>query len=312
MLRIINILTYALIVLIVSFQSSVFAQNNKPFTLTESDSSKDNIYMTWNKNTPESEMKDDIKALNEKGITIKYSNVKRNAKDEIVAIKVEYSDRKGNKGTMELNNQKPINTIKFYKQDDEVGFGEPSNANQMYATNPFFNGNGQPEDFMKHFNFGNGGTGAQSFNFSFPDGENFGNSKSKMIIKKDGKKTLVIEDGEVVEGGDDYTKEELEEIKKNNKIEYHNGFGENFKANEFDFRSQEGLDNFKKQMEKMQLDVEKITPNKNEQELSKEELDKTKNDMIKAKEEMIKAKEEMEKAKKDLEKAKSSLKTQKA
>lgn len=305
MLRIINILTYALITLIVAIQAC-FAQDSKPFKLTESN--QDNIYMTWNKNTPESEMKDDIKALAEKGITITYADVKRNSKNEITGLKVTYADRKGNKGAMELDNQQPINTIRFYKQGDEVGFGSPSNSNGMLlAGNDLFDG----QDFMKNFNFGQGGNGTQSFSFSFPDGQGSGNStSSRIMIQKDGKKPLVIQDGEVIEGGDDYTKEELDEIKKNNKSEFH-GFGNLMDQNEFDFRNAEGLENFKKQMEKMQTDLNKSFPGK-EDNLTKEELDKTKEDMIKAKEEMIKAKKEMEKAKKDLEKAKSSLKTQKA
>jgi len=294
------------VILFAFFHFFGFAQSEKKFSLTDDSDSNDNIVMTWNKTTPESEMKDDIKALSEKGITIKYSNVKRNSKDEITAIKVEYSDRKGNSGTMELNNQKPINTIKFYKQGDEVGFGEPSNSNGMLATNDFFNSFSNGQDIMKHFNFGNGDSDMQSFNFSFPNGDNFGKSSSKIIIKKDGKKPLIIEDGEVVEGGDDYTKEEIEEIKKNNKTEFSNGNGQY----SFDLRNEADMDNFKKQMEKMQIDLEKIAPNSDKN--SQEDFDKTKAEMLKAKEEMLKAKEELEKAKKELEKAKSTLKTQKA
>ena len=40
------------------------------------------VVMTWNKNTAEQEMKDDIKALKtNNGVTIKYSNLKRNSKN---------------------------------------------------------------------------------------------------------------------------------------------------------------------------------------------------------------------------------------
>ncbi len=298
---------YVSYVILLAFSQLIsFAQTDKKFSLTDSDISKDNIVMTWNATTPESEMKDDIKALSEKGITIKYSNVKRNSKDEITAIKVEYSDRKGNSGAMELNNQKPINTIKFFKQDDEVGFGEPSNSNGMLAGNDFFNNFSGSENFMKQFNFGNGGEDGQSFHFSFPNGDNFGKSSSKIIIQKDGKKPLVIQDGEVIKGGDDYTKEEIEEIKKNNKTENFKGSGQY----SFDLRNEDDRDNFKKQMEKMQLDLEKIAPNSNKE--SQEDFDKTKAEMLKAKEEMLKAKEELENAKKELDKAKSTLKKQKA
>jgi len=302
--RFIIYLTY---VIIFTFsQLFGFAQTEKKFSLTDSDISKDNIVMTWNANTPESEMNDDIKALSERGITIKYSNVKRNSKDEITSIKVEYKDRKGNSGAMELNNQKPINTIKFYKQDDEVGFGEPSNSNGMLANNDFFNSFSNGQDIMKHFNFGNGSSDMQSFNFSFPDGDNFGKSSSKIIIKKDGRKPLIIEDGEVIEGGDDYSKDEIEEIKKNNKTEITKGNGQY----SFDLRNERDMDKFKKQMEKMQIDLEKTAPNSDKD--SQDDFEKTKIEMLKAKEEMLKAKEELEKAKKELEKAKSTLKTQKA
>ena len=59
------------------------------FAQSENNIHKDDIVMTWKKNTPEQEMKDDCKALVEKGITIKYSDVKRNSKDEITGIRVE-------------------------------------------------------------------------------------------------------------------------------------------------------------------------------------------------------------------------------
>lgn len=310
MLRSKTLSKYTVILLFTFFQINSFAQN-KSFSSNDTASSKDDIYMTWNKNTPESEMKDDIKALADKGITIKYSNVKRNSKDEITSLKVEYSDRKGNKGAMELDNQNPINTIKFFRQGESIGFGEPTNSSTMIAGNDFFNNFSGNENFMKQFNFGNEGENpnSQSFSFNFPNGaDSFGKSNSKIVIKKEGKKPLVIENGEVVEGGDDYTKEEIEEIKKNNQFEFSDGNQSNTK--EFDFRNQDGLENFKKQMEKMQMDMDKITPNSSDKEL-KSDLDKTTEDMKKAKDEMIKAKEEMEKAKKELEKAKSNLKTQK-
>ena len=287
-----------------TFIQPVFAQEKKSFTLNE-DANNDNIYMTWNKNTPESEMKDDIKALAEKGITIKYSDVKRNAKNEITSIKVDYSDRKGNKGSMNLNNQNPINTIQFFKQNDEIGFGEPSNSNG-FMVSPF-NGLAGGDSFMKQFNFENL-PDMQSFNFSFPEGEGMGKTKSKIMIQKDGKKPLVIEDGEVIEGAEDYTQEEIEEIKKSHKVE---SFGGNGKSYNFNFNS-DSEDDIKKKFEKMREEMSKMNGSSREPSNDVEELEKTKDEMIKAKEEMIKAKEEMEKAKTDLEKAKSTLKTRKA
>ena len=275
-----------------------FAQSDK-FALTDNNIHKEDIVMTWKKNTPEQEMKDDCKALAEKGITIKYSDVKRNSKDEITSIRVEYSDRKGNKGSLEYDNQKPIGTITFYKNGEEVGFGEPNNTNGI-ASNDFMNGFSNPQELLKQFQMGNDKDNSQSFSFSFPkDGESFRQSKSRIQIQKDGKKPLVIEDGKVIEGGDDYSPEELDKIKSENKVEHFGFSNEDGKSTEFDFRNQEGLDNFKKEMNK-------LLPN------SKSEMDTTKEEMMKAKEEMIKAKDELEKARKELEKSKVKVKTQKA
>jgi hypothetical protein len=279
-------------------QNVILAQQN-PFTWNNQANS-DDIVMTWNKNTPESEMKDDIKALAENGITIKYSGVKRNSKEEITAIKVEYSDRKGNKGKMELDNANPIATIKFFKQGDTVGFGEPSNGNDFFAGNPMMGGFVGADDIMKRFNFG-GDKNSQSYSFSFPENPNFGDSETRIMIQKDGKKPLVFRNGEVVEGGDDYTPEEIEEIRKNSKIEFSGTPGTNLGEKQFDFRSNEGLENFKKQMEEMKSSFGG----------SSKDMDQTKEEMLKAKEEMIKAKEELEKARKELEKSKTATKTKK-
>lgn len=295
------------------FVQNVASAQQNPLTWNNQANS-DDIVMTWNKNTPETEMKDDIKALGEKGITIKYSGVKRNSKEEITAIKVEYSDRKGNKGKMELENASPIANIKFFKQGDTVGFGEPNNGNDIFGGNQFMNGFAGTDEIMKQFKFNGTGGDSKSFSFSFPENPNFGERETRIMIQQDGKKPLVFQNGELIEGGDDYTKEELDEIKNNNKLELSDGNNLNFNNKEFDFRNQEGLDNYKKQMEKMQQEIEKIAPDKSRSESFQKDMEKTREEMLKAKEDMIKAREELDKAKKELEKTKtkSSLKKQKA
>ncbi|TBX70094.1 hypothetical protein EZL74_04945 [Flavobacterium silvisoli] len=264
----------------------------------------DNIYMTWNKSTPETEMNDDVKALAEHGVTITYSDVKRNEKGEITAIKVSYSDANGSKGSLEFDNKKPINTIKFYKQNDEVGFGEPSSS-EIFGGNSFLGSD--PQKMMKeyHFNFND--------DKSFPFGNGSGKTSSRIIIQKDGKKPLVLEDGNVVEGGDDYTAEELEEIKKNNKVELFS----NEEIPGFQFNQGNNFNDLAEQMKKMQEQIDQmmskngLTPPEKPK-TKTDDLKNSKAEMQKAKEEMLDAKKEMEKAKKELEKAKSALKTQKA
>lgn len=281
------------------------AQTNK-LSFSSTENHKDDIVMTWKKDTPEQEMKDDCKALAEKGITIKYSDVKRNSKEEITGIHVEYSDRKGNKGNLEYDNQNPIGTITFYKNGDEIGFGTPSQNNFGLTNSDALFDYSNPQELLKQFQQGN--NNSQSFSFSFPkDAEIYGQTKSRIQIQQDGKKPLIIEDGKVIEGGDDYSAEELDKIKSENKVEKYSFSDDEGKSNEFDFRNQKGLDEFKKQMKKIKIQIDDEATEK-----SKSDFDTTKEEMIKAKEEMIKAREELEKVKKELEKSKGKTKTNKA
>lgn len=259
---------------------------------------KDNVVMTWNKNTPEQEMKDDIKALKEYGVTIKYSNIKRNDKNEITAIEVAFEDQNGSKGNLSYNSPKPIPTIKFYKQKDSIGFGEPVNN---FGNSPFissFSG----DDLMKNFqfNFDNDSLSVDKFDFKLPEGQGFGQAKSRIKILRDDRKPLVIEDGKVIEGGSDYTKEELDEIQKNNKSDL-------FSKREFPGFNFNGNDDVAQQMKKMQEQIDRLMKhNKLENE------DSTDKDLEDSKKELEKAKKELEEARKELKKSKSSLKTQKA
>jgi DNA-binding protein YbaB len=292
-----NRLFYSLL-FIALFQCALFAQDKN--ASGKSNTQVDNIFMTWNKDTPETEMKDDIKALKEHGVTISYSDVKRNSKGEITAIKVDYTDKGGSKGSLALDNQKPINTIKFYKQDDEMGFGEPADSNFMTGNNFAYGFN--QNDMMKGFPFNGNedGSPGQQFHYEFPNGNSFGGSNSKIIIKKDGKKPLVIQDGTVIEGGDDYTKEELEDIKKNNKTETFGSFGG------------QGFGNMDEQMKKLQEQMDEMSQSFSKSDKKgKSDSQSAKEEMKRATEEMKKAKEELENATKELKNAKSSLKTQK-
>ncbi|MGL2966174.1 hypothetical protein [Flavobacterium sp. XGLA_31] len=309
---------FYLLVMIPLLPLTILGQGKKSHPLQDKMPS-DDIYMTWNKNTPEQEMKDDVKALADHGVIITYSNVKRNDKGEITGIRLEYSDANGNKGAMECDNKKPINTIRFFKQGDELGFGEPAGADFMMG-NSFGNDN-----FMKQFQFNddNGGLPGQSFSYQFPNGNAFGQSSSKIIIKKDGKKPLVLENGNVIEGGDDYSAEELEEIKKNNKVESFSGDD----MPGFNFNQNGSFGDLAEQMRKMQEQMNQLmarepmapmaplapkAPKAKSKRNSPPIDDTTKEELEQAKKEMQDAKKEMEEAKKELEKARSSIKMQKA
>lgn len=276
---------------------TVAQTKSQSFSLSDK-TAKDNVVMTWNKNTPEQEMKDDIKALKEYGVTIKYSNIKRNDKNEITAIEVAFEDENGSKGNLSYNSPKPIPTIKFYKQNDSMGFGEPVNN---FGNSPFissFSG----DDLMKNFqfNFDSDSLSVDKFDFKLPEGQGFGQAKSRIKILRDDRKPLVIEDGKVIEGGSDYTKEELDEIQKNNKNDL-------FSKREFPGFNFNGNDDVAQQMKKMQEQIDRLMKhNKLENE------DSTDKDLEDSKKELEKAKKELEEARKELKKSKSSLKTQKA
>lgn len=276
-----------------------FSQDKKPFVIKPNDD-KGDIVMTWRANTPEQEIKDDIKALANHGVTITYDAVKRNSKGEITAIKVTYTDRKGNKGALEMDNQKPITTIKFFKQGENIGFGEPVNDDFLSSANGF-NGflNGQNPMQLFNFSQGDADENTKSYSYSFSDDNS--SAKSRTFIQKDGKKPLVIEDGEVVEGGDDYTKEELEEVQKNNKVERS---AEDAFPN-FNFNDQ---GNMAEQMKKMQEQLNQLMQKQQDNNPPEESY----KSLQESKEELEKAKEELKKAKQELEKTKTILKTQKA
>jgi len=276
-----------------------FSQDKKPFVLKQN-KDKGDIVMTWNKNTPEQEMKDDIKALAEHNVTISYTDVKRNSKDEITAIKVSYLDKKGNKGSLEMDNQKPINNIKFFKQGDEVGFGEPANSDFFAGANGFsgFQNGQNPLDL---FNFNQDGTDGNSKSYSYSFSDTNPSAKARVFIQKEGKKPLILEDGEVVQGGEDYTKEEIEELKKNNQVAPSDG--DNFPN--FNFNNSGDLAD---QMKKMQEQLNDLVQKQN----GKSEPSDSKKSLDDSKEELEKAKDELKKAKEELEKAKLTLKTQKA
>jgi hypothetical protein len=101
---------------------------------------------------------------------------------------------------------------------------------------------------------------------------------------------LIIEDGEVISGADDYTSDEIEKIKKDSEIASDNfGNKEVNPLGEFDLRNEKGVQEFKKKIKKIISSNETDTDEKSE--------------LAKAKDEMIKAKEELEKARITLEQA---------
>jgi hypothetical protein len=253
----------------------VLAQNENKKDALHRTNALDNVVMTWNKNTPESEMNEDVNALKKYGVSINFSDVKRNSKNEITGLKVSYEDENGNKGNMEINHQMPISTITFYKTGNQIGFGTP-NENPLTQLK-LMDEDGNP---VSEF-FGN--------NYFDREKTPKSSTKSKIIIKKPNKSDLIIENGEVISGKEDYTPDEIEKIKKEAQINSNLlGNSELDQVKEFDLRDEKGVREF---MEKIKR---RIPFNENE-------VDE-KSALAAAKEELIKAKEELEKARLALEK----------
>ena len=80
------------------------------------------IGFSWDKKATVEEMKSDAALLKSQGIDFKFSNVKRNKNGEIIAIKIEFNDGKGNKGIKEIKGNEPIEPIFFSAEEGKIGF----------------------------------------------------------------------------------------------------------------------------------------------------------------------------------------------
>jgi hypothetical protein len=107
----------ALIAFVFLFQIKLVAQEKAVSAIA--------IGYTTDKNATDEEMKNDTKMAKEQlGIDYKFSNVKRNEKGEIIAIKIEYKTKEGKSGKIELDSDNPIETIYFNADGDKVGFSK--------------------------------------------------------------------------------------------------------------------------------------------------------------------------------------------
>lgn len=137
------------------------------------------ISITIDKNTKDSEFKSIVKTLNKQGIEAKFSGIKRNNKNEIIAIKIKLQDNKGNESNTSLSSSNPISTITLGTKNDSL-YIISSNSNS-------FSINGT-HSLSKHFDF------------SFDDEEHVMTINGKTFdlddIKEQVKDTFVFESDE--------------------------------------------------------------------------------------------------------------------
>ena len=120
----------ALIAFVLLFQIKIIAQEKSKLPQNSATIDSVNaiaIGFRIDKNATNEEMKNDSEELKKRGIDYKFSKIKRNDKGEITAIKVEFDDHKGNKGSKEVNDKKPIEPIYFSIENNEIGFKKTFN-----------------------------------------------------------------------------------------------------------------------------------------------------------------------------------------
>lgn len=113
-----------LVAFVICFQVKVIAQEKKEKKSSNAVSTIAIGYST-DKNATNEEMKNDTKTAKEQlGVDYKFSNIKRNDKGEIIAIKIEYKTKEGKSGKIELDSNNPIEPIYFNADGDKVGFSK--------------------------------------------------------------------------------------------------------------------------------------------------------------------------------------------
>lgn len=133
-----SIILPVIIAFVFLFQIKIVAQEKqvtvkKEHTNTVTDSAKAILVKTMtDKNATDSEMKEDSRILKEQhGIDYTFSKIKRNAKGEITAIKIEFDDHKGHKGISETDGDEPIEPIYFTIDGEKIGFSDTNDVSEF-------------------------------------------------------------------------------------------------------------------------------------------------------------------------------------
>ena len=335
----------ALLGFVLLFQIKTVAQER---ALQETKAKQGEVSLVIDKNSSEDELKKEAKRLKEEhGVTLKYSKIKRNANGEITGIKVEYKDKNGNKGVSQVNGKEPIAPIHFFKNGESIGFGRTKSI-RIIANGADMN---IGEDLA--LNILDSLPEIKNFDFNFEAPEipesieaveaeevpkatemdevtdvsevvEMNDKISKIIVRKNGDKPLVIINGKVIT--DDKT---IQETMKNLYIDDNSSSSDGGKKqvyinwNDAIKMKADALAKARIQIKQMKPQIKKqikitngdwkkvkeeMEKARREQEQARPDMDKAKAEMMQAKEEMLKAKAEMDAARAELEKAKAELK----
>ncbi len=130
------IMVPALAAFLFYFQIKVIAQERHAPVIEQHIGKQGVVAVIIDKNSTDEQLRKESELWKkEHHVKLKFSKIKRNSANEIVAIKVEFNDDKGSKGTTQFSSGEPIKPIRFYKSDDgSIGFGS-AEGRQSYAFN---------------------------------------------------------------------------------------------------------------------------------------------------------------------------------
>lgn len=322
-----SIILPVLIGFVMLFQIKTIAQEKTGNTVLSQTNPKEEVRLVIDKNTSDADLKREAQRLKEKhGVTLKYSKIKRNENGEITGIKVEFKDKKGNKGVSQVAGNEPITPIHFYKNEEAIGFGKPRGM-RVYANVPGMKTDDK-EPFVFHFD-GDSLAEVSDFNFDFdfemPEHPEFPEmpempelpeafawhdvDKANILIRKGSQKPLVIINGKVI-SDDSEIEKAIEEAEAkgefNIKIET-DGDGEDKQV----FINGEDIAKIRgNAMKNAQIQIQRMRPEMRQQ-LSKSRA-LVRKEMLRAREEMEKARPEMERARREMELSKPDMEKAKA
>ncbi len=118
-----GIMLPALVGFMLIFQVKTVAQERK-VTYTTQSHFEEMYQVRWDKNTSEAEIKEDIERIKSKGVTLKYSKLKRNAAGKITQIRVQYRTDDA-EGETTVKSETGIKPLVFIKSDKYIGFAAP-------------------------------------------------------------------------------------------------------------------------------------------------------------------------------------------
>jgi hypothetical protein len=348
----------ALICFVLLFQIKTIAQEKEETTKNKLTETHQGADITFDSKETDKSLKTLKNVFKEEKIVTEVSKVKRNSAGEITGICIKMKCEDGRKKELKINQSTPIDQIFIYTNRLENGlfdFGvkHVSNDEISYIRNMvnrkrhgIYKANNTEAVYAVNVNDSLDVTGNFDFNFDFDmeapevtealeaieiaevkdvsEVDEMNDKISKIIVRKNGSKPLVIINGKVIT--DDKT---IQETMKNLNIDDNTSSSDDDKKQVY-INWNDAMKIKSDAMAKARIQIKRMKPQikkqikiangdwkkvkeemdkaRSEQEQARPDIEKAKEEMMKAKEEMLKAKAEMDAARAELEKAKAELK----